>query len=118
MSSKDAEEPFAEVLVGALLKTFSIFIGEVNYDDFVKTMDVNLTTAAKNVSWNAINSRESLKTKLALGQLILTAFVFLFAVVLMNLLNAIAIGDIQVNVKLFLCQSQFYQNEALIISET
>ena len=100
MSSKDAEEPFAEVLVGALLKTFSIFIGEVNYDDFVKTMGINLTTAAKNVSWNAIDSRESLKAKLALGQLILTAFVFLFAVVLMNLLNAIAIGDIQVNLRL------------------
>merc|ERR1712038_1169391 len=35
------------------------------------------------------------KAEVILGQLIFVAFVFLFAVVVMNLLNAFAIGDIQ-----------------------
>ena len=38
----------------------------------------------------------ALKTEDVLGKFILLMFIFLFVIVLMNLLNAIAIGDIQV----------------------
>ena len=38
----------------------------------------------------------ALKTEDVLGKFILLVFIFLFVIVLMNLLNAIAIGDIQV----------------------
>ena len=38
------------------------------------------------------------KAEVILGQLIFAAFVFMFPVVVMNLLNAFAIGDIQVKI--------------------
>ena len=41
----------------------------------------------------------NVKFEQVLGKIILLAFVFLFAIVQMNLLNAVAIGDIQVKIK-------------------
>ena len=96
-------EPFAEYLPGAMMKTFTLFIGELNYDDFVQTFGVNLTNIREDDPnrsfWSNHDgkaSREALKMKLALGQLIFIVFVFLFVIVVLNLLNGIAISDIQV----------------------
>ena len=98
---KQATEPFAKHFFGSIIKTFVMFVGEMEYGDI-----------------HFSQTDEQSKLELALGQFVFLVFVFMFVVVFMNLLNAIAIGDIQVSIKLFLCQSQFYQNEALIISET
>ena len=95
------ESPFAEYLFGAIMKTFTLFIGELNYDDVVEKFGVNLTNVLEDdlnrSFWsNEKASREALKMKLALGQLIFIVFVFLFVIVVLNLLNGIAISDIQV----------------------
>ena len=46
------------------------------------------------VDWD--NVPDSVKVQIVLGQLVFIAFVFLFVIVILNLLNAVAIGDIQV----------------------
>ena len=95
---KDKKGPFAEYLFGAIMKTFTLFIGELNYDDVVKTFGVDLDNGTETGSfWSKDQStREALKMQLALGQLIFIVFVFLFVIVVLNLLNGIAISDIQV----------------------
>ena len=92
------EGPFAKYLFGTIMKTFTLFIGELNYDDVVKTFGVDLNKANETGSfWSKDQStREALKMELALGQLIFIVFVFLFVIVVLNLLNGIAISDIQV----------------------
>merc|ERR1719334_2951453 len=70
----DEEETiFADLLSEGLTKTFQMFIGEVDYKDLVLGKD--------EPKW--------------LGRALFTGFLFLFVIVLTNLLNAIAIGDIE-----------------------
>ena len=70
-------EPFSKGWLDALVKTFDMFIGELNFGD--------LTYGGK--KYGAARY---------IGKLLALAFAFLFGVVVMNLLNAVAIGDIQV----------------------
>ena len=65
-----------------------MFTGEYNFRD-LREEDFELLGDNSKVSSHA-------KTQIVLAQIIFVAFVFLFAVVVMNLLNAFAIGDIQV----------------------
>ena len=92
------EGPFAKYFFGTIMKTFTLFIGELNYDDVVHTFGVDLDNAKNETGsfWSKDSSRLALKTQLALGQLIFIVFVFLFVIVVLNLLNGIAISDIQV----------------------
>ena len=72
-------EPFSNGWLDALVKTFVMFIGELEFGD--------LTYGGDDFPTRAI------------GKLLALAFAFLFAVVVMNLLNAVAIGDIQVLIR-------------------
>ena len=79
------KNPFARNLYGAFVKAIFWFIGEVEDKEWINNEedgDEKINTA--------------LKTEDVLGKFILLMFIFLFVIVLMNLLNAIAIGDIQV----------------------
>ena len=75
-AEKRGTEPFAKHFFGSIIKTFVMFVGEMEYGN--------------------IHFSEESKIELALGQFVFLVFVFMFVVVFMNLLNAIAIGDIQV----------------------
>ena len=87
------KKPFGGMLFSSWLQTFLMFTGEYNFRD-LREEDFELLGDNSKVSSHA-------KTQIVLAQIIFVAFVFLFAVVVMNLLNAFAIGDIQVkhNVK-------------------
>ena len=94
-------------MLGSALKTFVMFAGEYDFGE-MRFSSSNKTT--KEGTWNrSITDVETLngranppnltynhKAEVILGSLIFAAFVFLFAVVVMNLLNAFAIGDNQV----------------------
>ena len=76
-------QQFAKNLISAFVKTVIMGVGEINADlDFTDK--------------DEYESNFNVKFEQFLGKIILLAFVFLFAIVLMNLLNAVAIGDIQV----------------------
>ena len=74
-----AKDEFEINLWRALVKVFVWSIGEVNPDD---------------LAWKGEKGWEDVYD--AFGKLIFLVFLFLFVIVLMNLLNAVAIGDIQV----------------------
>ena len=79
------DNPFARNLYGAFVKAIFWFIGEVENEEWISKKDdgdEKISTA--------------LKTEDVLAKFIVLVFIFLFVIVLMNLLNAIAIGDIQV----------------------
>ena len=79
----DEPQKFAKNLISAFVKTVIMGVGEINADlDFTDK--------------DEYESNFNVKFEQFLGKIILLAFVFLFAIVLMNLLNAVAIGDIQV----------------------
>ena len=74
-----------------------MFTGEYNFGDrrFSNTkLDEDEDTSDVEVLGSDVSYHT--KTQIVLAQIIFVAFVFLFAVVVMNLLNAFAIGDIQV----------------------
>ena len=77
---------FSENFFGALVRTFVMFTGELEYND--------------SFDWKEKTREEGgfkrLLTGIYFGKLIFFAFAFLFVVVVMNLLNAVAIGDIEV----------------------
>ena len=75
-----SSEGFAKHLFGSLVKTFVWAIGEVGMEDLK--------------SDNAIDD--------VFAKLIFLGFLFLFVIVMMNLLNAVAIQDIQVFHSFFL----------------
>ena len=94
-------------MLGSALKTFVMFSGE--YDFGAMRFSSSKDTSNEGTWTRSITDVETLnnranppnltynhKAEVILGQLIFAAFVFLFAVVVMNLLNAFAIGDIQV----------------------
>ena len=76
-------EPFSNGWLDALVKTFVMFIGELEFEDLTDPDPDGGDTFAAH----------------AIGKLLALAFAFLFAVVVMNLLNAVAIGDIQVLIR-------------------
>ena len=108
--------------MGSAIKTFVMFAGEYDFgtqrfssskkttDDYrstgtyhrlitdVETLNTPISTD-NSTTYNSTTNEEvtyNHKAEVILGQLIFATFVFLFAVVVMNLLNAFAIGDIQV----------------------
>ena len=82
-NTEDEPQQFAKNLISAFVKTVIMGVGEINADlDFTDK--------------DEYESNFNVKFEQFLGKIILLAFVFLFAIVLMNLLNAVAIGDIQV----------------------
>ena len=88
------DEEFTGVFFGALVRTFVMFTGEIEYNDFewkLKTRkDYNPTNDPPEVGF------KRMLAGIFFGKLIFFAFAFLFVVVVMNLLNAVAIGDIEV----------------------
>jgi len=78
-----AEKEFMVNFMDALFKTLVMAIGELEGWDKVPALDVDKFETSEQ------------KWTLYLGRMCLMAFVFLFTVVLLNLLNAIAIGDVQ-----------------------
>ena len=68
-------------------------IGEMEYTD-LRYAEGNKTI---NFKLDGKEPIKSLEWEVYFGRLIFLAFAFLFVVVVMNLLNAIAIGDIQEN---------------------
>ena len=80
-----SDTEFSENFFGALVRTFVMFTGELEYTDF---------------EWEEKTREEGgfkrSKAGIIFGKSILFAFAFFFVVVVMNLLNAIAIGDIEV----------------------
>ena len=77
-------------------------IGEMEYTD------LRYAEGTKSINFKLQNSTDgkgepikSLEWEVYFGRLIFLAFAFLFVVVVMNLLNAIAIGDIQENIFFF-----------------
>ena len=80
------EGPYAKNLFGSFVSTFVWSVGEVENFDFAEAqkndnMDITYHTKAED----------------GLSKFILLIFIFLFVIVMMNVLNAFAIGDIQVN---------------------
>ena len=76
-----------------------MFTGEYNFGDrrfSPKTLNTLNKTDVEVLGANSSEVSYHTKTQIVLAQIIFVAFVFLFAVVVMNLLNAFAIGDIQV----------------------
>ena len=85
-NTEDEPQQFAKNLISAFVKTVIMGVGEINADlDFTDK--------------DEYESNFNVKFEQFLGKIILLAFVFLFAIVLTNLLNAVAIGDIQVKLK-------------------
>lgn len=85
--------PFAETFLDGVFRTIVMSIGEIEF------LDLRYANATKNQTFPIDSDGgkiKGLELEIYLGRLILLAFVFLFVVVVMNLLNAIAIGDIQV----------------------
>ena len=77
------DDEFAPNVFGAFVRTMVWFVGEVeNEDMWVSDKDGNVIHT-KIEDWMA--------------KFILLVFIFLFVVVVMNLMNAVAIVDIQVN---------------------
>ena len=105
--------PFGGNLLGSFVKAFVMLTGEYDFGTMRFTSSKSKTDGGKfgnkTESWGkwdrlatdneVLHDNDSTyhqKAEILLGQLIFVAFVFLFAVVVMNLLNAFAIGDIQV----------------------
>ena len=119
----DENQPYGGSLAGSAFKAFAMFSGEYDFDAMRFTssnetiMDgssiVNVTSFnGKFMNGTGRRLKTDVETladtdhtrtshqiaEIMLGQLIFVAFVFLFPIVVMNLLNAFAIGDIQVNI--------------------
>ena len=102
--------PFGGNLLGSVFKAFVIFTGEYDFGTMRFTSSYNTSKGGEcgHAEWDRLVTDSEVlyikdatyhqKAEILLGQLIFVAFVFLFAVVVMNLLNAFAIGDIQVRV--------------------
>ena len=94
------DKEFSGDFFGALVRTFVMFTGEVEHNDF----EWKLKTR-EDYHHPTNEPKEGFKRLLAgifFGKSILFAFAFLFVVVVMNLLNADAIGDIEVIISLLL----------------
>ena len=110
--------PFGGNSLGSVFKAFIMFTGEYDFGSIRFTSSNNTTKGGRcgQEEWDRLmtdievlynnDSTYHQKAEILLGQLIFVAFVFLFSVVVMNLLNAFAIGDIQVT-KFWYSKSSF-----------
>ena len=119
----DENQPYGGSVAGSVFKAFAMFSGEYDFDNLRFTSsNETITDGSSIINVTSFNGKfmngtgRRLKTdvetladtdhtrtshqiaEIMLGQLIFVAFVFLFPIVVMNLLNAFAIGDIQVNI--------------------
>jgi len=85
-TGNEIDDEFASNLFGAFLRTMVWFVGEVEDND--------MWTSKKNTTEDKIIH---IKIEDSMAKFILLVFIFLFVVVVMNLMNAVAIVDIQVN---------------------
>ena len=74
-------------------KTTDDYLSTGSYERLITDVET-LNTPTNSTTYAEVTYNH--KAEVILGQLIFATFVFLFAVVVMNLLNAFAIGDIQV----------------------
>ena len=82
------QQPFAENFFGALIRTITMALGEMGYTSLQYG---NMTDNS-----NYQNLAPNEKAEIQLAWTIFLVFVFLFTLVLINLLNAIAFYDVQV----------------------
>ena len=75
-------------MYGSFVRTFDMFLGDLSFDG----MQVKIHEPYKRGG----ETKSSGPTELALAQTVYVVFLFLFNIVFMNLLNAVAIDDIQV----------------------
>ena len=121
----DENQPYGGSLAGSVFKAFVMFSGEYDFGAMRFTSSnkttIDYTSATSSMQFTSSNGNMSgtgrrlttdvetladidhtitshQKAEIMLGQLVFVAFVFLFPIVVMNLLNAFAIGDIQVNI--------------------
>ena len=83
---KGSKPPFEKNLVSAFVRTSLWAVGEIDESNFS-----DLSRLEQH------DDDYHKKFELILGKLIVLTFLFLFVIVLMNLLNAVALGDVQVN---------------------
>ena len=84
------EGPFAKNLFGSFVRTFVWSVGEVENFDFAPE------SQKKDNMSSIMDTSYHTKAEDGLSKFILLIFIFLFVIVMMNVLNAFAIGDIQV----------------------
>ena len=77
----------------ALLRTFVWSIGEVDWKGTMKEKRTNATCSIQDCLGTM---KEVGIVETVLGYIILLIFIFFFVIVMTNLLNALAIGDIEV----------------------
>ena len=77
-------------MYGSFVRTFDMFLGDLSFDG----MQVKIHEPYKR--GGETKSSGSTELELALAQTVYVVFLFLFNIVFMNLLNAVAIDDIQV----------------------
>ena len=118
----DENQPYGGSLAGSVFKAFAMFSGEYDFGAMRFTSSNETILDGSSIQFTSSNGEimngkgRKLKTdvevlantdhtrthhqkvEIMLGQLIFVAFIFLFPIVVMNLLNAFAIGDIQVNI--------------------
>ena len=87
LSTKD-ETTFAKNFLGAWLRTMTMVLGEFQY--------INLRYGNMEGEDRETETPEQ-KWQIHLARLIFMGFVFVFPLVVINLLNAVAIGDVQVS---------------------
>ena len=90
------EDPYAKNLFGSFVRTFVWSVGE----DGGELFDFKPEAQKKDNMRSIMDLDISYTTKAegGLSKYILLIFIFLFLIVMMNVLNAFAIGDIQVNI--------------------
>ena len=82
------KKTYAAHIFGSFVRTFDMFLGDLSFDD----MQVKIHDQSKSGG----HTKSGGPTELALAQTVYVVFLFLFNIVFMNLLNAVAIDDIQV----------------------
>ena len=88
LSTKDGPKTFAKNFFGAWLRTMTMVLGEFQY--------INLRYGNMEGEDRETETPEQ-KWQIHLARLIFMGFVFVFPLVVINLLNAVAIGDVQVS---------------------
>ena len=94
--TRDHEEgSYAKNLFGSFVRTFVWSVGEVENFDFAPETKIKKDNLSSIMD---LDITYHTKAEDGLSKIILLIFIFLFVIVMMNVLNAFAIGDIQVNI--------------------
>ena len=94
---KGSKPPFEKNLISAFVRASLWSVGEIDERNFSDL-------SRKEQQDDDLHQ----KFELILGKLIILAFLFLFVIVLMNLLNAVALGDVQVTHISFITIIKYY----------